>query len=604
MSSMKSRALRSALPLLVLSLACGGGGGGGSASGPGMPSYFDSTAYSVAPTASLASAQEKAALSSHSISLGGSSLAYTATVGHLTAKDPVSGQAEASFFYVAYTLDGADPATRPLSFVYNGGPGSSSAYLHLGGFGPKRLVTGDPSTTAPTPFPLVDSADSILDVTDLVFVDPVGTGYSEAIAPNTNQTFWGVDPDAAVLRDFIVRYLAANARQASPKYLFGESYGTPRTAVLADKLEAAGVGLKGLVLQSSILDYYTNPWWDPQAGYNNASLLPSYAAAGAWFHLDTPPPADLPTYMGTLRSYAADSYGPAVDDFLLHGTLSSGDLALVPQLADDTGIPSAVWSSTNADGECFNLSPDWFQVDLLPGSMLGVYDARVSAPLNSPLSQGGDPSSAFIGPSFTAAVPTYLASLGYTNPSSYPLLSDAVNHWDFSHDGQAWPDTIPDLSAALTQDPQLKVFSANGYYDIVTPFFQTEQDLARLGALPFTPALHLYFYGGGHMTYLDDSARPQEAADLKAFYRGQGPWTLAGPGVSPAAERALACSLARPAASLPARASRLGRLPEPLLPARIPAGPRPAPSSGAALRAQVDAKLAREKAEAARFLKP
>jgi carboxypeptidase C (cathepsin A) len=198
--------------------------------------------FSTAPTAALPAPLEDAVSRPHRITLGGVAIPYTATAGHLTAARLEGGAPEAAFFYVAYTADGMAPATRPVTFCYNGGPGSASVWLHLGSFGPKRLVTGDPATTGSVPFPLVDNPECLLDSTDLVFVDAVGTGLSEAVAPNTNQTFWGVDQDAAVFRDFVLRYLAANHRQASPFYLFGESYGTPRTAVLGNLLPGILIG--------------------------------------------------------------------------------------------------------------------------------------------------------------------------------------------------------------------------------------------------------------------------------------------------------------------------------------------------------------------------
>ena len=243
----------------LLVAACGGGGGGssGSAPQPGA-SFTDPVIYSSAASASLAGADEITAVTRHQLLLGGVTLNYTATAGHMTARALGTGAPEASFFHVAYTVDGRDPATRPVTFFYNGGPGSATVWLHLGSFGPKRLAAGAPSTTVPTPFPLVDNAESLLDVSDLVFVDAVGSGFSQAIAPNTNRTFWGVDADAAVFRDFVLRYTAKTGRTSAPIVLFGESYGGLRTPILAQALLAAGAPLQGIVLQSAILNYNSN----------------------------------------------------------------------------------------------------------------------------------------------------------------------------------------------------------------------------------------------------------------------------------------------------------------------------------------------------------
>lgn len=505
---------RWATPALALALAlcgCGGGGGGGSASvapPPSPPAFVDTTVYSSAGPAFLAAANEITATTQHQIVVNGAPLAYTARAGHLTASNPVTGAAEASFFYVAYTLDNKPAGARPVTFFYNGGPGSATVWLHLGSFGPKRLVSGDPATTVATPFPLVDNAESLLDVSDLVFVDAVGSGLSEAIAPNTNQTFWGVDADAAVFRDFIVRYLAVNNRAASPIFLFGESYGTTRTAILAFLLETAGVRLYGVILQSSILNYNAN--CDVVDGaVSCAGNVPSYGAIGAWYNRDVPNPADaqLPQFIAQARALAAGSYDPAVVQFLLAGVPPGAEL--LTQLANTTGMPTAKWQAR------FNMGAGFYQSNLVPGTLIGIYDARVSAPLGSALASGGDPSSAFISPSFVSTIGTYLSNdLQYTNPSAYTAVSNAIDSWKFSHDGLALPDVIPDLAAAMAQNPKLQVLALNGYHDLATPFFQTERDLARLGASPNIAAT---FYRGGHMTYLDDASRVVEKADIVQF---------------------------------------------------------------------------------------
>jgi carboxypeptidase C (cathepsin A) len=498
-----------ALAVTLVLAGCGGGGGSGSSSAPPAPVFFDPTIYSTAAAASLAQATELSSITHHQIVVNGAVLAYTAAAGHLIARSMTSGAPEASFFYVAYTLDNRAPATRPVTFFYNGGPGSASVWLHLGSFGPKRLVTGDPATTAVAPFPLVDNADSLLDVSDLVFVDAVGTGLSEAIAPNTNQTFWGVDADAAVFRDFVARYLAANNRAASPLFLFGESYGTTRSAPLAFLLESAGVRVDGVILQSSIMNYNAN-CGSSGAALSCGSYLPSYGATGAYYNLDVPNPPDavLPDFVAQMRSFATTVYDPAFAQ-LLAGIAPSP--ALLVQLSNTTGMPVQKWQTA------FNMGPDFYRANLLPGILIGGYDARVSAPFGSVLASEGDPSSTFITSSFATAIGSYLSSdLQYTTPSTYVTLSDAIMRWNFAHDGLALPDVVPDLAAAIAQNPTMRVLALNGYHDLVTPFFQTERDLARLGVSPNVQAT---FYRGGHMTYLDDTSRPLEKADLVQFYQ-------------------------------------------------------------------------------------
>lgn len=516
---MWNRASVCVLVAAMLAAGCGGGGDGGSSVAPGStgpivsgPSLNDPTAYSAEPAASLdSSAAEAAAITSHTLSIGGRTLAYTASAGHLTARD-AGGAALASMFYVAYTLDAASASSapsRPLIFFYNGGPGSASIWLHLGSFGPRRLVTNDPSTTPPQPFLLVDNAESLLHVADLVFVDAVGTGYSQAIRPATNRSFWGVDADAEVMRRFIARYVEANQREASPLFLFGESYGTTRSAVLAEQMVAAGMRLDGVVLLSSVLDYNSNCALFAGAGVSCAGFLPTYGLTGAWFGLLAAPLAagDVhgDAYAQSMRAFADATYAPAVSAFLQGqpAGIDSGTLAGL------TGAPSALWTQS------FNLPPDAYRSQTLAGQLMGRYDARIAVPATSPLAAGGDPSSSVIGGPYAAAQRAYFAGeLKYAAASGYTMLANALGLWDFAHDGRTLPDTIPDLAAALAQRPGLQLLSLNGYHDMATPFHQTELDLQRLGSVP---GLAVAVYPGGHMTYLDDASRPRMKADIVAF---------------------------------------------------------------------------------------
>jgi carboxypeptidase C (cathepsin A) len=217
--------------------------------------YLDTTAYGPGKDDCVTDAAENAAITHHTVTIGGKKVAYTARAGHLVTIDISNAKPAAKIFYVAFTADDADPTSRPVTFFYNGGPDSSSVFLLLGSFGPRRIHTNMPHFTPPAPYILEDNPDSLLDCSDLVFIDPVGTGYSAAICPKRNIDFWGVDQDANSIKQFAKRYLTAFNRWNSPKFLFGESYGTPRTCVLTWLLHEDGVDLNGIVLQSSILDY-------------------------------------------------------------------------------------------------------------------------------------------------------------------------------------------------------------------------------------------------------------------------------------------------------------------------------------------------------------
>ena len=501
-----------AAALLAGLAACGGGGGGGGGDPGGGGNYLDPNTYSTAASASLSTPNEIASVTHGSLALGGTSVAYTATAGHLTASDSANSP-EASFFYVAYTADGAPAATRPVTFLFNGGPGSATVWLHLGSWAPKRLVTGVPATTQTAPFPYVDNAESLIDTTDLVFVDAVGTGLSEAIAPHTNQTYWGVDADAGVMRDFILRYLAANGRAASPLFVYGESYGTVRAPVVASLLETGGTPVSGVVVQSSILNYNSNCSIDLPAPptVSCAGQLPTYAAVGAYYGLVVPAPTDEASFLDAMRDYADSTYDPAAKGWLALGSPSSpppgGD---VPTLVADTGLGATWWNQR------YDMDWDTFRHNLIAGTTLGVYDGRISAPVGSALDANDEPSDTFIDGPFTTAINDILPNeLGYTNPTHYVPLSNAINTWDFSHGGRELPDVVPDLATAIALDPSLRILSIGGVHDLITPFHQTELDFARLGSgAPVTSS----FRDGGHMTYLDDRSRPLMKADLVAFY--------------------------------------------------------------------------------------
>ncbi|SDI31043.1 S10 family serine carboxypeptidase-like protein [Paraburkholderia phenazinium] len=533
-----------ALAAGILATAGCGGGVSGSNDTPTQAdqTFTDPVAYSPKGGDSLSAAQvaEKAAITHHQWSVGGTTVNYTTTTGHLTASDP-NGNPQATMSYVAYTAPSTNGAPRPVTFFYNGGPGSSSVWLRLGSFAPTRVATPDPQMTNWPNFPLVDNQESLIDTTDMVFIDPPGTGLSEAIAPNTNQTFWGADPDVRVMRDFIQRYLTVNNRNSSPIYLYGESYGTPRTNMLALSLESAGVHLTGIVLQSSILNYFadvgeTNAITNSNAAdypielkYSTDSMIGyfvTYAQVAAYFNQVSPAPTNLGAYAQQIQNFVTTQYASLSQYGPTNNFAGSPVLTTPPVFPSNNTIAS--WSSlTNVSPQALNayFGNAYYGTSLVPGSTIGRYDGRVLLPSSDPrLVADGDPSDILISQPFTTALATQMpAYLGYNAPNAtyQTLNNDIIGSWDFSHGGQAVPDTIPDLLAALTLNPQLKVLSENGYHDLATPYFLTENQLARLQTVSGLNAnLQVTFYPGGHMIYLDNNARPQMKADLKTYFSG------------------------------------------------------------------------------------
>ncbi|MGM3277038.1 S10 family serine carboxypeptidase-like protein [Ralstonia sp. 24A2] len=502
--------------------------------------YIDPVAYSSNGTDSLDPSQvsENAAVMHYQWTAGATPVNYTTTTGHLTASD-ASGNPEATMSYVAYTAPSTNGQPRPVTFFYNGGPGSSSIWLRLGSFAPTRVATPDPLLTNWPNYTLVDNAESLIATTDMVFIDPPGTGLSEAIAPNTNSSFWGSDVDVNVMRDFIQRYLTVNSRSSSPIYLYGESYGTPRTNMLALALETAGVHLTGIVLQSSILNYFADAVEATAIENSTAGLklatdtlvgyYPGYAAVASYFNQVSPSQPSQSAFATQSEQFVTNKYSTFktyANSWAL-SQLGSPNALGTPKFPSRSTLAS--WESPSgltlqALTGYFSKTP--FQTTLLPGTTIGRYDGRVSLPnSDSRLASDGDPSDILISQPFTTALQTQMPNyLGYTAPNAtfMPLNDNIIGSWDFSHNGRPLPDTLPDLLAAIQMNPQLKVLASNGYHDLATPFFNTEKQLARLQTVSgLNPNLQVTFYQGGHMIYLDDVARPQMKNDLVAYFGGQ-----------------------------------------------------------------------------------
>jgi carboxypeptidase C (cathepsin A) len=464
---------------------------------------------------------ESAVTTHHEWKAAGTSVAYTATAGNLVIHDD-DDKAYGSVFYVAYTQDGANEGTRPITFLYNGGPGSSTIWLHMGSVGPVRVVTASPDATGTAPYKLLPNEYSLLGKTDLIFVDAVGTGFSKPVGKATEKDFAGTDQDVTAFQRFIERYITVNKRWNSPKYLMGESYGTTRSAALADALQEKGIELNGVVLVSSILNYGVRvPGYDTEP----IAYLPSYAAI-AWFHNKlAQKPADLKSFLDEVRRFARGQYAEA----LAQGdTLSDAERDAVAQkLSNYTGLSVDYLKQTN-----LRINPSRFRKELLRGEreIMGRYDARfegtdVDAAGETP---GYDPSDTGISGAFIAAFHDYLAhDLNDPTADTYYVSGPKVNEsWDWKHKapaGRGRPMQLPyvagDLADAMRKNPKLKVFSANGYFDLATPFFSTEYDLDHMYLEPpLRKNVEFGYYPAGHMIYLNVEALKEFRDDMNRFY--------------------------------------------------------------------------------------
>jgi carboxypeptidase C (cathepsin A) len=380
---------------------------------------------------------EKNSVTPHEILVGGKALQYTATAGNLLIQGE-DEQTNASVFYVAYTLDGVtDTRTRPVTFLYNGGPGSASMWLHVGSIGPVRVLTSSPEATGPGPYQVVPNQYTLLDKSDLVFIDAVGTGYSRPVGRGTIRDFAGVDQDVRAFQKFIYRYVSVNHRWNSPKFLFGESYGTTRSAALVDALQNSGLSMNGVILLSSILNYFVQA---PGSDSVFVGYLPSYAAI-AWQYEKVPHKAkDQKAFLDEVRAYAR---GPYTEALAQGHNLPQAQLeATAAKLASYTGLSLQYIKEAN-----LRVSPARFRKELLRDqrAILGRYDARfegtdVDAAGETP---GYDPSDAGIEGAFVAALHDYLdRELKYTSDETYYPTGPGVNQmWDHAHRlGSALPN--------------------------------------------------------------------------------------------------------------------------------------------------------------------
>ncbi len=437
--------------------------------------------------------------------------------------------AEASMFYVAYFKHGADASKRPITFLYNGGPGSSTVWLHMGAFGPRRVITADDTHTPAAPYKLVNNDYSLLDASDIVFIDAPGTGFSRIEGKNKKKAFYGVDQDAHAFAEFITQFLSKYHRWNSPKYLFGESYGTPRSAVLVNLLETQYMtDFNGVILLSQILNFdlsVDGPESNPGIDLPYEIALPTYAAT-AWYHHKLPganPPTDLKPFLKEVESYAMNEYAHAL---AMGSELSQAERNSVAQkLHDYTGLPVSYILKAN-----LRIDGGEFEKNLQDNSDLttGRLDTRFSGPTMDPLSKEAeyDPQSAAIGSAYVSAFNNYVRNtLKYGEDKTYRPITGLWRTWDFKHvqpgDNMA-PlqacNTMPDLAMAMKYNPGLKILLTGGYFDLATPFYEGWYEMHHL-QIPekLQSNIQYRYFQSGHMVYAHQASLKLLHDDVAKF---------------------------------------------------------------------------------------
>jgi len=445
---------------------------------------------------------------------------------------PKSKPAEASMFFVAYFKDGADASKRPVTFLYNGGPGSSSVWLHMGAFGPRRVVTADHTHTPAAPYQLVNNDYSLLDASDLVFVDAPGTGFGRLRGKDATKAFYGADQDAHAFSEFIQAFLSKYGRWNSPKYLYGESYGTPRSANLINVLETHdNIDFNGVILLSQILNFDASAGLGPLSTFNPGVdlpyelALPTYAAT-AWYHHKLPDSTQsLDQLLTQVEQFAMTDYAQALREGSM---LSDSDKqAIAQKLHDYTGLPVSylLKADLRVDG-------GQFAHELLSGSdeSTGRLDSRFSGPAMDPLSENAhyDPQSAAISSAYVSAFNTYIRQdLHYGMDLHYRPEIGLFMKWDYKHQAPGVPypvpqalNVMPDLANAMKYDPQLKVMLNGGYFDLATPFYEGMYEMKHLPMPQSLQAnISYHYYESGHMVYAHVPALKQLHDNVAAFIR-------------------------------------------------------------------------------------
>lgn len=455
------------------------------------------------------------------VRIGGQTISYTTRTGYLTLRDE-SGKAKANIFFVAYTRDGVtDLAKRPITYTFNGGPGSASLWLHLGCIGPRRIPMTEQGESLAPPYGLVNNEYSWLDQTDLVFIDPVNTGYSRAAAGENEKQFLGYVEDIESVGEFIRLYTTRYGRWGSPKFLAGESYGTTRAAGLAGYLQDKfNLYINGVALISSILNFGTARF-DRGNDLPYALFLPTYSAM-AWYHKKIAPEyqGDLPKTMQAVRDFAQGEYAAALmkGDLLTEAERTS----VLDKLAKFTGLSKGYLQNTNLRIEISRFTKELLRAE---GKTAGRLDGRMTGTNYDEAGERPefDPSldATISGPYSTAMNHYVRQELKYENDLPYLVLTGRVQPWNYNNVQNQYLNVGETLRQAMSKNPFLKVWVSAGYYDLAPPFFAAEYTFNHLGLKPEQKKnVNFTYYESGHMMYIHKPSLGQLKRDADAFFTG------------------------------------------------------------------------------------
>jgi carboxypeptidase C (cathepsin A) len=454
----------------------------------------------------------------HSITIKGKTLNYTTTTGHMPIRNAQSGETEARIFFMAYTLDNA-PAGRPLMFSFNGGPGSASVWLHLGALGPKRVKMLDDGMLPPPPYELVDNEHTWFTETDLVFIDPVGTGYSRAAKPELASKFFSVQGDLDSVGEFIRMYLGRHERWNSPLYLVGESYGTTRAAGLSNLLFEKGIGLNGIALVSTVMNFQTVRF----AEGNDLPLVlifPSYAAT-AWYHKKLPADLQSKPLKQVLDEAEKFASGELSAAFLKADRMTAAERkAVTDKFSRYSGLSAEFVSNNNLR---VDLSEYLKELQRDRRLTTGRLDSRFTGFDRDAAGNGTefDPSMTAIRPPYTSVFNDYVRrQLGFKSDAEYYILGGGITSpWNWNVNN-GYQDTSIPLSSAMRKNPYMKVFVASGYYDMATPYYAADYSIASMNLEPaIRKNVSFAFYESGHMMYIEKGSLKKLKDDITVFMK-------------------------------------------------------------------------------------